>query len=1040
MKLKYFLFTILFLSVLTYRNSWAESTDTCRQVSVLFKKPPLPYRSMPLWVWNDRVTEQEIKEQLVDFKNKGLGGVFVHPRPGLITPYLSNEWFDRFNFAVETGKKLGMLVWIYDENSYPSGFAGGHVPAEMPESIGKAIQLIKTTRPDTVSDHPFLLLLKNKDGFEKVTARSQYKEGLYYLYIIKEGYKSAWNGGYTYVDLMQKKVTDKFLEITYDHGYNRFSSEYGKTIPGTFMDEPNIMPVWGSKLLNFSDGLMQAFQERNGYSLEEYLPALSENIGNYTKIRHDYYSTLLQLFINGWAQPYRDYCRKHNLILTGHYWDHEWPRPQGVPDNMALTAYSDMPGIDLLMNHWFQGYSGQFGNSRMVRELRSVANQIGQSRTFSETYGASGWDISFADQKKIADWEFALGVNFLNQHLSYVTIAGARKRDHPQSFSYHEPWWPDYKPLADYIGRLSVAMSKGAQQNHILVIEPTTTAWMYYTPSWNTNGENKDRIGQEKIDNMINKFHGLINKLEKWQVEYDLGCEDIIKNHGSENQGSFIVGKCSYNLVILPESLENLEDKTVDLLEQYLSHGGKVLSYCGIPTYIDASKSERVELLAKKYAKQFVISSNPSAAGIFKLNQPVIRFSSLNPDTFIFHQRRVLADAQMLFFANSSDSTTATGKFSVKGGSVEQWDLFSGEVKDYPCQTKGDSLLVNLSIPVGGSLLLCIKPDKKQAVKEISLKSKALPFLDKLSINRIQPNALTIDFCDLRVKKVKTKDQYFYLAQNEVYKQHGFEKNPWDNGVQFNSRILDKDTFSLGSGFEADYKLFIENGVDLIDLQLVAERPEYFSIFINGKEVKPIEGKWWLDKAFGVYNIASLVKTGENIITLKSYPFKVLSELESVYVLGNFALEAKDPGFRLVPTKALKTGSWKDQGMPFYCNGMAYTHTIDVKSLTNKYMVKLNKWKGTVSEVYVNDQPAGLIAYAPYELDISNYLKTGKNKIEVVVKGSLRNLLGPHHVPADGSAWPSMWFYLDKGRTLAGDSYIFKDYGLMSDFEILMSK
>ena len=59
----------------------------------------------------------------------------------------------------------------------------------------------------------------------------------------------------------------------------------------------------------------------------------------------------------------------------------------------------------------------------------------------SETYGAGGWDLTFADQKRIGDWEYALGVNFLNQHLSYATIMGARKRDHPLSFSDHEPWW-----------------------------------------------------------------------------------------------------------------------------------------------------------------------------------------------------------------------------------------------------------------------------------------------------------------------------------------------------------------------------------------------------------------------------------------------------------------------------------------------------------------------------------------------------------------------------------------------------------------------
>ncbi len=89
------------------------------------------------------MTEAQIDEQMADFKAKGIGGLFVHPRPGLITPYLSEEWISLFTRAVETGRKLGMKVWIYDENSYPSGFAGGHVPAAMPEAVRSGLRMKK---------------------------------------------------------------------------------------------------------------------------------------------------------------------------------------------------------------------------------------------------------------------------------------------------------------------------------------------------------------------------------------------------------------------------------------------------------------------------------------------------------------------------------------------------------------------------------------------------------------------------------------------------------------------------------------------------------------------------------------------------------------------------------------------------------------------------------------------------------------------------------------------------------------------------------
>jgi len=104
------------------------------QLKEWFADPPSEYRSAPLWVWNDRITREGISFQLEEFKNAGIGGVFVHPRPGLITEYISEDWHQLFDFTVQKGKELGLKVWIYDENSYPSGFAGGHVPAQMPDS------------------------------------------------------------------------------------------------------------------------------------------------------------------------------------------------------------------------------------------------------------------------------------------------------------------------------------------------------------------------------------------------------------------------------------------------------------------------------------------------------------------------------------------------------------------------------------------------------------------------------------------------------------------------------------------------------------------------------------------------------------------------------------------------------------------------------------------------------------------------------------------------------------------------------------------
>jgi len=403
----------------------------------MFEDPPARFRSAPLWVWNDDVTEKQIDRQLADFKEQGIGGVFVHPRPGLITPYLSDRWFELYKYTVEKGKELGMDVWIYDENSYPSGFAGGHVPAEMPSSYneGAGLKLFRMDELPDDADEYFLVLKRTGSGFIDVTQRlneEKNKKGEYYLYRKQYLPKEAWHAGFSYVDLLHEGVTDKFIEITMS-GYEKvIGDEFGKEVKGIFTDEPNIAPPSGIK---WTPDLFEEFKKRNGYDLKTKLPSIEYETGNWKKVRHDYYATLLEMFIDRWSKPWHEYTEKHDLKWTGHYWEHGWPNPEHGSDNMAMYAWHQMPAIDVLMNKYSEDVNAQFGNVRIVKELRSAANQTGRDRTMSETYGAGGWDLRFEDMKRIGDWEYVLGVNFLDQHLSYVTLKGARKKDHPQSFS-----------------------------------------------------------------------------------------------------------------------------------------------------------------------------------------------------------------------------------------------------------------------------------------------------------------------------------------------------------------------------------------------------------------------------------------------------------------------------------------------------------------------------------------------------------------------------------------------------------------------------
>ncbi|MCE5270845.1 hypothetical protein LLH00_06125 [bacterium] len=1007
------------------------------ELKAQFADPPSEFRSAPLWVWNDKVTVGEIDSQLVELKEAGIGGVFIHPRPGLITAYLSEDWHALCRHTVEKGKELGMQVWLYDENSYPSGFAGGHVPAEMPESYNQGQGLVfhrAETLPQPLGMDCPVVLKRQAEGFVDISGALQAeagKKGDYYLFEKAFYGKDPWFGGFTYVDLLLPGVTEKFIEVTM-RGYEKgIGDEFGRNVRGIFTDEPNVAPP-AKDCIRWTPALFAEFQKRFGYDLVTVLPALFEEVGPWQRVRHDYYALLLDLFIQHWSKPWNAYCEAHHLLWTGHYWEHGWPSPQHCSDNMAMYAWHDVPSIDILMNTYSEDVNAQFGNVRAVKELASAANQTGRNRKLSETYGAGGWDLRFEDMKRIGDWEYALGVNFMNQHLTYMTIFGARKRDHPQSFSYHEPWWKDYRVLCDYFARLSLALSTGNQVNRTLVLEPTSTAWMYYSPVKSA----------QRFSEIGDSFQTFLLDLEKMQLEYDLGCEKMMQDRGRAEAGRLSVGERSYDLLVLPPNLENLERPTFDILRRYLETGGVVLSFGGAPRCLDGVGSDSVKALAEQYEPQWVTAASPQeAAALERLTAKDFRFDS--PESAggkLFHQRRTLAEGELVFLVNTSLEESATGSFRAAGGSVQRLDPEAGAISPYRSDKAGDGLNVQFDLPPAGSLLLYIDPavSPDTTAAEPVAAGAPVPPVGGWTVERLSPNVLTLDYCDVTVGGQELKDCYFFNASDAIFRHYGFEGDPWSGAVQFKTSIVDRDSFPAGSGFEAGFAFRVEPGVASGSMQAVLEHPELWEVAVNGQTVNPRPGEWSLDRSFGLYDIGAAVVSGQNSLSLHAAPMTVHSELEPVYILGDFGLEPYERGWKVVSPRELSFGAWTAKSLPFYSGGVSYKATFDLKEGAARCRVRLGKWLGSVAEVTVNGQAAGTVGWPPYERDISALVKPGRNEVAVTVYGTLKNQLGPHHnKPEHGRAWPAA-FRAAPEHQPDGAEYDFIGYGLFEPFSVLV--
>ena len=95
--------------------------------AALFKNPTSEYRSTPFWAWNADLDRAELARQIDKFAEMGFGGFHMHVRQGLESSYLGDDFLDAVRFCTEYAKSKNMLAWLYDEDRWPSGVAGGMV-------------------------------------------------------------------------------------------------------------------------------------------------------------------------------------------------------------------------------------------------------------------------------------------------------------------------------------------------------------------------------------------------------------------------------------------------------------------------------------------------------------------------------------------------------------------------------------------------------------------------------------------------------------------------------------------------------------------------------------------------------------------------------------------------------------------------------------------------------------------------------------------------------------------------------------------------
>lgn len=971
-----------------------------------FVSPDAFYRPAPFWIWNEEMDADETVRQLKDMKEHGFGGGFAHVRQGLITPYLEKDFFDVWDKTLEGAKKLGLILYMYDEYAWPSGFAGGLVMENCPETlITWAEYRICNSNEVQKSDRMIAAYAFNKDSnaigkcLNDIPADkwAEYSDSIFYIYTTDPGNDTSC-GGHPYVDLSNPKVTEEFIRVTHEEYKKHSEADFKDHIKAIFSDEASLWGADEHKVL-FTETVRKKFKEMHGYSLEKNLPAIYEDFnGDFEyapeKIRYDYNCTLSQLWIDSFVKPIAKWCEDNGIAWTGHDQEHSWPQTRGGAFSEQRTyEFRQWPGIDMLLCDALAEVPA-WNDTLLMYEVRSAANQFKKERTLVEAYGAAGWHSTFKDYKRIGDWLMVNGINFMCQHLTHYSIVGARKRDCPQSFDWRQPWWNEYTEYNDYFARLSYLLSQGKMEQRILMLNTTTTAYMI--PISKQKGAINHTATADCIKNPdMSDFITVMQKLIDEQWDFDIGDEFSVGDNAVIDGKKFRVGAQAYDVIIVSRNMLNMRKETAELLKQFEENGGMVLSTGNAAQYIDGT-TDNALTEAIRNGWTLVDGANGINEALCKALEKRI-FSSKPIPTGFAHMRRTLDDGRhVYFFVNHSMNTFETD-ITIYGEKAAQWELFDGEKHDLSCTKNNGQITFGLKLERSQSMLIVEGDSAPTAISKPVAKNE-VP-LKELSISPEKYNNILLDHCSLRVDDKEFPERYYIETGKKLYSARGLGRI-W-SGIQFSSEFLDKNSdYKDGSGFEIIYNVKIKNGELPERIYAVIERPELMKLRVNGIEAPWTGESHYLDYKIGRIDISEYIKEGNNELIVWADRFDVRDEVEALILEGDFGVDIDNEADRFVICKkpeALTYGSWLDQKYRFYPNAFVYSYEAQLDKKPEAAQIVMGKYTASALSISVNGKYVGVIGRDGGDhIDIAEYLHTGTNTIAIRVCASFRNLYGPH--------------------------------------------
>ena len=533
---------------------------------------------------------KDIEKRLIALKNKGFGGIVTNVA---FRDYMKNErLFKILGIALDTAKRLGLRVWLYDEKGYPSGAAGGLTLQADPDfECRGAVMIHKFVKPgerfcfEFPRGHEFALsaytykvdceditgldadryykkydVYGKKAGFEDVNDT----DGLLFAaYFVK---KRVYEGTHAehnvfcsrrYVDITNPAAIAEFIKNTYAEYAGRYKDDFAGEnrgnglIEAIFTDEPSLMGIYINAglyppavqdeyddtlplypVISWGKNIENRMKTMYGCDVCKYLIYLfAADTGKARLFRRRWYREMSYLIEKAFFEQISDYCASVGLPFSGHILLEDDIRfhPCFEGNFFSLLRHMHYPGIDMLHSVPETVY----GNGFTPKLVSSVAHAYGRAHVMSEVSAhAQGGKVTDMQMLTSQLLQFAFGVDVFTSYYSENMMEEEK-----------------YKKYNEAIGKTVSAM-KG---------EPVINAALYYpidTVSENTlinvEGLCKNGFSDARKNDCADRLNKTVKDLFDTQTGFDLIDLELLQKAEIKNSRLVLPSGVSYSSLIFP--------------------------------------------------------------------------------------------------------------------------------------------------------------------------------------------------------------------------------------------------------------------------------------------------------------------------------------------------------------------------------------------------------------------------------------------------------------------------------------------------------